>query len=1839
MKSVDRSSLAVLPATVKSMNRAVRIRSFAIRAGSVALLACAAGVGQAQPQAQQQPPSQVVVTQAGLPLYELPIAVPPGVHGMQPVLGLRYTGNRLNGPVGYGWGMKGVSVISRCRATRATDGSIAGGTSGVQWTSSDKLCLDGQRLIKVDPSTGTPKVGPGGTDAAGPGTAAGSFTEYRTENDTYARIRAYGVADGSNPLSGPLYFRVWSKNGRITDYGNNPTTSDANTKATIGAYYPNPAGVKFAQLWAVSRIADIYGNHVDFKYSQADRAWGSSGSYRNGHEWNLQEIQYGGNKVIFSYQDRTQLAIPDASEAYNNGSKNVSTQRLASVTTYINSNNPGALGPSTSPAAVAVTTYKLAYVNGPNTRRSLLSTFTNCAGSGTGACLPPTTFTYQPGGTTAYVAHSVGNMTNAILPVWGPFLTGGALVLDVNGDGRDDILEWDHATSALWLSNGDGTFTKSTKYNIAEKLFGTDVPGGSSSCYATLTADFNGDGLPDIIRVSNPSYSIGTGNQSQSCADTQPTKIWMNNGDGSFAPPITLALPNGGTIGFQQLIYGCVGPNHINGNGNPYNCDGISYYILDVDGDGIADIVTTKYPTDLVAATLTGPPYTNPCAGRICTRVFHGVGDGTFTELSTNVASFSLHPDGQSGFRQGAHPAPTVDVDGDGLNDIVIDLYASATLSPYYAARSRGDGNFDLLNSTQVPGAPSNTFAHSIDYNGSGRTSMLYAVTQPAYNSLTVQDMTIGAPSVVTNFNLTQATNQLRDDGFYSKFTYDNRGSRDVVIGDFNGDGRQDVLAWMSNENAGTTATETLYLSNGDGTFAPDPTFSLGGSTTVPLGFMCGATGLCGVLSGDFTGHGNVELIQTVAQQTCCGNGTFVNTLYAKSDFSSPDMLSSVTTSAGAVTRIVYTSLGNPTLGTGDTFAPRYKTDRGTTYKSILPWQDSPPRGTVVAQVQADTGVGAVGSTLTTDYVYQGLKLDLSGRGGLGFRRILNDHKGPSGADLTTDTTYFQVTPYVGLPFVVSTYNSAMSAIAPANLLSSTKSLYCDQLSPANAAAQAISFGLSCAPTTNGIKRPYLAWSQTTAQDDKGAALPTRTIQKTGMTADGDAATLTETTAMPGSATDVFTRITSNAYTIADDISCQSDQVTCKWILGRSASTQIEGIAPANALATSAGTATGATQTSGAPTVSLVAGAANWGVVGAGSDSGDWYTVTNQGTTPVLLTGAAITSGPAGTWAYQGAPSGTCLVGTTVLAPAASCTSFVGTGTNAVPGAYGATLKVSYQAQGVTATTYAAQLTYAFSIAASAASPASVNLGVVTAGTTSSDAVVTFSNTSKESFDNLTVALAGANASNFAFTNYCGTSVPANGSCTVNVRATTAVPGASYAASLQVSGSYARIESVAGGIFSKTTAYQYPQTLAPIPLAATGGGSVATLTSPASVVMPAAWYGAAAQTTTITYRNDGNQPMTLASPSLAGPLSVSSNACSGVAPGASCSMVIAVAANVAGISRSQTFTPTGASVAPGAATVTWTTQTAVPHWSPTSLSFGGIEAGTSATQSITLINDGNVAYNWAASNAIANPPSGFSFNTGACGSVAPAGSCTVSVTFAPAAGNTAYGGGGISMAAASFNTNTFAVSGTGLTAPVIAASPTSYSNTSYAPTQLSASIALSNGGQTPTSLTLSVSGGSSLSTSTLSCPANGACGSVTITTPTAAGDYSGTLSMTSSTGGSVASVPLSLVVYAAPTASITPVAFGTIFVSPTATLRTATVTNTGSSPVILTVPTSTSVTGTGFNFSSTTCASSLAVGATCTVTVGFKPPNTGIYSGQLTVQSNAGTLTSALTGSGKPIHN
>ena len=103
--------------------------------------------------------------------------------------------------------------------------------------------------------------------------------------------------------------------------------------------------------------------------------------------------------------------------------------------------------------------------------------------------------------------------------------------------------------------------------------------------------------------------------------------------------------------------------------------------------------------------------------------------------------------------------------------------------------------------------------------------------------------------------------------------------------------------------------------------------------------------------------------------------------------------------------------------------------------------------------------------------------------------------------------------------------------------------------------------------------------------------------------------------------------------------------------------------------------------------------------------------------------------------------------------------------------------------------------------------------------------------------------------------------------------------------------------------------------------------------------------------------------------------------------------------------------------------------------------------------------------------------------------------------------------------------------------------------------------------------------------------------------------------------------------------SVTPasLAFASQTVGTTSAAKTVTVKNNQSSTL-----TSLSLTFTGTNAgdflqSATTCGSSLAAGASCTVSVQFEPSATGARSGTLTVNDSATTSPQAvaLTGTGK----
>lgn len=86
------------------------------------------------------------VDELGAFVYDLPIEVAPGINGLQPELSLTYDSESLDGIAGWGWGISGLSNIARCNASFARDGKA----SGVNPTDDYRFCLDGERLVEVN---------------------------------------------------------------------------------------------------------------------------------------------------------------------------------------------------------------------------------------------------------------------------------------------------------------------------------------------------------------------------------------------------------------------------------------------------------------------------------------------------------------------------------------------------------------------------------------------------------------------------------------------------------------------------------------------------------------------------------------------------------------------------------------------------------------------------------------------------------------------------------------------------------------------------------------------------------------------------------------------------------------------------------------------------------------------------------------------------------------------------------------------------------------------------------------------------------------------------------------------------------------------------------------------------------------------------------------------------------------------------------------------------------------------------------------------------------------------------------------------------------------------------------------------------------------------------------------------------------------------------------------------------------------------------------------------------------------------------------------------------------
>ncbi|RYD65324.1 MAG: VCBS repeat-containing protein, partial [Verrucomicrobiaceae bacterium] len=378
------------------------------------------------------------------------------------------------GPLGIGWSLSGLSVITRCSPNDATEGV----RRGVKYMSVDRFCLDGQKLILTD-SVGQPV--PQQTGYGAPN------SEYRLERDITMRIRAYGGTSST----GPAYFKVWAKSGMAYEYGND---AGARVPAVGGA----KAGATIA--WPVTRYSDASGNFMSVKY------WVGTTTFAGGAgvEWGVTEIRYTGNgtqaptsRVAFNYEAKN-----DPYEAYHEGAKSNSTFRLANVATFASTSSDGTGG-------TPVLTHTLNYGIGPNTGRSILQSVQTCSAGAVQKCLPKTTFTYSSGPGASFNARSsptgLGTLQTASTAGDVGILTG-----DFNGDGRQDIIRWtDNRTdNVLVTSTGLAAFA-----SPAATLTSTQL-GHSNECSYSVVADFNADGISDILQVSDPESVMPT----RSCA-------------------------------------------------------------------------------------------------------------------------------------------------------------------------------------------------------------------------------------------------------------------------------------------------------------------------------------------------------------------------------------------------------------------------------------------------------------------------------------------------------------------------------------------------------------------------------------------------------------------------------------------------------------------------------------------------------------------------------------------------------------------------------------------------------------------------------------------------------------------------------------------------------------------------------------------------------------------------------------------------------------------------------------------------------------------------------------------------------------------------------------------------------------------------------------------------------------------------------------------------------------------------------------------------------------------------------------------------------------------------
>jgi RHS repeat-associated protein len=860
-------------------------------------------------------------TAAGQAAYSIPLAVPVGVAGLQPSISLQYNSGGSDGPAGIGWAVGGISSIARCPQTEGQDGTAA----PFDDSAADRFCLDGLRLVAI--------AGDYGADG----------TEYRTELETFSRIVSHGNPGAGTSYLGPSTFELWTPSGQILTFG------EGSALQTSGAAN---------RRWSLSSIRDRDGNRLSIEYVPP--------SCSNGICTTLQpipsRITYDDRTVEFFYTVRT-----DTRTHYERGLERSQPTRLVRI----------AMSVGTS----IQWSYRLQYVDYSNL--SHLDRVSECAGDGFLACKPATVFTYDRPtvpGTAAPLALPVGSSFGN-----GPRsgTTGNTVVLDQNGDGRDDLLY----PRFYGQSANNPVYTYRLRHGTtdANAPFDSEVDTGYDSGFGDLTGnfpcfsqnsviDFNHDGKDDLV-----SHCLTYG-----VADQHTWVVYVAKEPGAGTP---------NQFGFERQDLSFIPHDHSTSRA----IQGDSIYLADLDGDGLRDILSCETTYD-----------NEPLISADAFRYYRNLGPG-----NGFAAPMTLPKIGDT-----CHIAPLlIDVDGDRVVDVVRpernvwrDVafgrpLPAGTQMPWKALVGIATTPrwIDLGMSTLVTDHPSETdevnwFLYDpkflsllaqpfqtkeIDYNGDGLQDLLqFTLGAPAGDELSLWINTgkgfVRAPG---HFNFASPI-----DTNYAFF-------RSQIL-DWNGDGLQDIVM-PEGDSRSASLTWTVYVA-----IDPRSSFYTGDPfLSTPLTPPSSNLARLDVpLLIDHDGDGDQELLIPISPTVGGELDQTVSMLETNS--SAAHRLTDVVNGLGRHDHVDYASTG--------TNGPVYSTTRACAVSVHCPSRVAPLVSAVHTTLK---GVSTPESAYrSVFYSYRDATIGLHGRGWLGFTELneLTRDDRAQGSAFSTQTLFDQ---------------------------------------------------------------------------------------------------------------------------------------------------------------------------------------------------------------------------------------------------------------------------------------------------------------------------------------------------------------------------------------------------------------------------------------------------------------------------------------------------------------------------------------------------------------------------------------------------------------------------------------------------------------------------------------------------------------------------------------------------------------------------------------------------------------------------------------------------------------